>query len=194
MGLGTGAADPDTGVWLFGEDDGNGSLLSDTLNKLGTTTRDAILADRARLTSLEGNVSAWANYTPTLTNFSQGTGGSAALIASWRTENDRVRVRFKCVLGTGGGFGVTGVPIFTLPTPAAALEHPFEPYPGSASLYDLSASTPYLVAVLANNAALDKAQFVPNASGAVASAIGAASPFTWASGDVIRAEFTYRKG
>lgn len=194
MGLGPGHADPDTGVWLFGEDDGNGSLLSDTLNKLGSTTRDAILADRTRLSNLEARVGAWANYTPVLTNFSPGTGGSAALVASWRTENDRVRVRFKCVLGNAGGYGVTGVPIFTLPVPAAALDHPFELYPGSASLYDISATTPYLVAVLANNAALDKAQFVPNASGAVASAIGAAAPFAWASGDVLRAEFTYRKG
>lgn len=194
MALGTGYADPDTGVWLFGEDDGNGSLLSDTLNKLGTTTRDAILADRARLTTLEGRVSAWANYVPVLTNFSMGTGGSAALVASWRTEQDRVRVKFRGVFGNAGGYGVTGIPTFTLPTPAAALDHPYEPYPGSASAYDLSATTPYILAVVANNTDLDKARFVPMNSGAIASAIGTNAPFTWTSGDVIRAEFTYRKG
>lgn len=133
----------------------------------------------------------WINYTPTVANVAVGTGGSAASAFAYKYVQGDVRVRGGLVLGSSGA-SVSGIPTITLPVNRIALVHPFEPVPGALTLYDTSDSRPYSGALAADNANVDKVRLIPTNSGSVTTSIGSTSPFTWAAGDGISVDFTYR--
>jgi len=133
----------------------------------------------------------WITYTPTLAGITIGTGGSAASAWSYKYVLGDIRVKGGAILGSSGG-AVTGVPTITIPANRVALVHPYEATAGGAVLYDTSTTTPYLVTVGTDNTNVDKVRLYPHNSGAVVSAISATVPFTWAAGDAITVDFTYR--
>lgn len=134
--------------------------------------------------------SPWKTFTPTLAGFTVGTGGSASSVSEWRYEGDLVHVRSAYTLGTSGG-AVSGIPKSTLPVAQSALATPYQ-WMGTSILYDTSAATPYITAILAANTSTTEVQVVPVNSGGVASAVSPSAPFVWAAGDRITLDFTYR--
>lgn len=70
-------------------------------------------------TGVFGSSWALANFTPSLTNWTIGTGGSAATTAKYVQMGKMVFVRIKSVLGTSGQ-SVSGEPTFNLPVTASS--------------------------------------------------------------------------
>lgn len=135
----------------------------------------------------------WITYTPTLTNFAIGTGGSAANSCAYRYEQGTVRVNFKFQFGTSG-FSVSGDPIFTLPLNSAALAHTYVKRQGQAELWDSSGASISREAVIYQNAAnLDKVMLygLGTATSGTVYNISSTLPFTWAAADILAGEFTY---
>jgi len=135
----------------------------------------------------------WITYTPTLTNFAIGTGGSAANSCAYRYEQGTVRVSFKFQFGTSG-FSVSGDPIFTLPLNSAALAHTYVKRQGQAELWDSSGASISREAVIYQNAAnLDKVMLygLGTATSGTVYNISSTLPFTWAAADILAGEFTY---
>jgi hypothetical protein len=135
----------------------------------------------------------WITYTPTLTNFAIGTGGSAANSCAYRYEQGTVRVSFKFQFGTSG-FSVSGDPIFTLPLNSAALAHTYVKRQGQAELWDSSGASISREAVIYQNAAnLDKVMLygLGTATAGTVYNISSTLPFTWAAADILAGEFTY---
>lgn len=130
-------------------------------------------------------IGAFATYTPTLTNLTVGNG---TVTARARREGERVRVRFD--LAFGSTTVMSPIPQVSLPTPSI-LSHPFE-YFGEATGFDVSATTPYLMGVLAANASTTTAQIVPSNSGVIASTVNGAAPFSWATGDHLSFDIVYQ--
>lgn len=136
----------------------------------------------------------WIAYTPALTNFAIGTGGSAANSCAYRYEQGTVRVSFKFQFGSSG-FSVSGDPIFTLPpVTSAALTHTYVKRQGQAELWDSSGASISREAVIYQNAAnLDKVMLygLGTATSGTVYNISSTLPFTWAAADILAGEFTY---
>lgn len=135
--------------------------------------------------------SPWISYSPTLTGVAIGTGGSALSTWVYKYVAGDVRIKGGLILGTSGA-SVSGIPTISLPVNRVALLHAYEATLGAATLFDASATTPYLVAVGTDNTNVDRVRFFPHNSGAVATAVSSTVPFTWTSGDAISADFSYR--
>lgn len=130
-------------------------------------------------------IGAFATYTATLVNITLGNGTATARA---RREGERVRVRFDLAFGSTTVMGA--IPQVSLPV-TAVLSHPFE-YFGEATGWDVSATTPWLMGVLAANASTTNVQIVPNNSGAIASTVNGAAPFGWATGDHLSFDISYQ--
>lgn len=133
----------------------------------------------------------WTAYTPTLTNMSVGTGGSAATDFVYRIADGSVTVRYKLILGTAS-FSMTGIPAFTLPVTASALAFPTALYAGTSSIYDVSTTVVTATDVGTVTSDTTRARVLLRGNGGVIGAIGPSAPFVWAAGDVLTGEFTYR--
>lgn len=84
----------------------NGNLDSNNISAGGVTP--------ANLTSGTGSSWAWQAWTPTFTNWTIGTGGSAGTTAVWCQVGKTVFWRLKTILGSSGQ-SVGTAPTFTLP-------------------------------------------------------------------------------
>ncbi|UOE45465.1 hypothetical protein [Agromyces larvae] len=134
----------------------------------------------------------WTAYTPTLTNLNLGSGGSVANQCEWRREGDLIRVRFAFTLGSSGA-SVSGIPAFTLPVTAAALSTPAQLYNGVATLYDLSTTVTYVADIGAVISSVSQARVVARGGGSGAvQPVSGSQPFSWAAGDQLVGEFTYK--
>jgi hypothetical protein len=135
--------------------------------------------------------SGWITYTPaSIAGIAVGTGGSASSVFEYKYAAGDIRYKGRLVLGSSGA-SVSGVPTISVPVNHAALAHAFE-LVGSGVMYDLSGVAPYVVAVLVNSSNVDKIQLAPHNSGVVATAVSATVPFTWAAGDAITFDVTYK--
>ena len=129
----------------------------------------------------------WRVYSASLTGLNVGTGGTN--YAEFRYLAGTIAVRYKFVLGSAG-FSVSTNPNFTLPVGALVGPNPVEAYAGFSSLYDLSATVGFVSMVSAytgGNARI----FILGSAGDYRP-ITSISPFTFASGDVLSGEFTYK--
>lgn len=127
----------------------------------------------------------WASYTPTWTGM---TIGNAVVTAKWRKHGKTVVGSVKMVAGTTTSFssGVT----FSLPVSAVTVES--TPC-GTVVFFDVSAAFD-TVGQVRINSGLAAANIVPIlASGTYLQAVQCSStiPFTWATGDIIWANFCY---
>jgi len=137
--------------------------------------------------------SPWVSYSPTLTNLSEGTGGAALKFAEWRYEGDSVHVKFAVTLGTTGGAFMGTIPTMALPVPAVAFSTPNEYLNVKPlTLYDVSANQTYEGRISAIAASTTTVRLLGAPGTGVAQPITAASPFSWAAGDQVVGEFTYR--
>lgn len=131
--------------------------------------------------------SPWFAYTPTFTAF---TAGASALDFKWRyTGAELVDVDWSIVLAAG--FSVGSTPTFSLPISGQAPSHPHATISMNVSLYDTSAGTPREAYVRANVSSATTVALV-GGSPSTPVTITASTPFTWATGDVLQGQFSYR--
>lgn len=131
-------------------------------------------------------------YTPTLTNLTIGTGGSALTFAEWKRVGQDVWVHFVFTIGTTGP-AVGTIPTMTLPVTAAAFATPNK-YLGGTTYYDVSATATYegRVSAISGSTTAVRLLAFPASGGGPAQPVTAAAPFTWAPGDTFEGDFTYR--
>lgn len=125
-------------------------------------------------------------YTPTLTNIS----GTPTVVARYSVASGVVRGDVQLTL-TGANIG--SGPMVSAPVQAATTAAANKPIIGLAQYSDVSPGGFYFGLVKlesTTNVALMNAQVTGTAIGA-AVYVGAASPFTWATGDVVNINFTY---
>lgn len=136
----------------------------------------------------------WITYTPSLTNISVGTGGSAVSSAVYRFEQGRVRVKFRFVLGSSGSsMGTT--PKMTLPFEVGALNHSYNVFPSDGTMFDFSINSARLLKVVADASSTTVVRFAYIQDGSGGGGLfdypNATTPWTWASGDAISGELVY---
>lgn len=147
----------------------------------------------AHFYSFLGDNTAWQSWTPTFTNWTIGTGGSAGTSAVYAQIGKVVHYRIKSTLGTSGS-SVGSNPYFTLPVAMAtgydnsmigeciALDQPPGHYPG----FILEAT---------NLSQAGKAQMTTIASPGVGPSIiqgfSSTAPFNWTAGDSFRGQGVY---
>lgn len=170
------------GVWIYGEDD-PASPASDLLN-LGQES----ISDQIGLLRAE----AWSSYAPVIGGFALGAGGVSHVVR--RFEGDLVRVRYCFKFGTSGQTFPTG-PSMSLPVAAdPTYLHAYQ-LVGLGDFFDSSATAVYPHYPLLQPGAWNSVQFF--ARGSVTqvgpSALTPMQPFTWAAGDVISGELSYRR-
>jgi len=68
-----------------------------------------------RMTSDTDTSDDFGTWTPSWSNITIGTGGLAANEGQWSVANGEMRIRTRWILGTGGGFAVSGNPTLTMP-------------------------------------------------------------------------------
>jgi hypothetical protein len=127
------------------------------------------------------------SYTPTLTNFTIGTGGSAANSASWTYSGGMLRAWGSAVLGTSGA-SVAGATSLTLPSGFTLASTTTARQIGNVSFND--SGTDYMgtvrpltgtsVALVVDRADTTYRQLTNT---------GSTVPFTWAAGDAIHWDF-----
>lgn len=136
---------------------------------------------------------AWSSpaisYTPTLTNFTIGTGGSASNTANYRYVNGRILVIHRAILGSSG-FSVGTQVSMTLPVAAAAFSSQYKWLEGIGSAYDVSAAG---ISNALNHRfnAFSTTSVIILQNPYIPTNISATSPFTWAAGDVMEGSFWY---
>lgn len=125
-------------------------------------------------------------YTPTLTNIS----GAPAVVARYSIASG---IAYGSVQLTLNGANIGSGPLISTPVQAAAPAAANKPIIGFAQYSDVSPGGFYFGLVKlesTTNVALMNAQVTGTAIGA-AVYVGATSPFTWASGDIVNINFTY---
>lgn len=147
------------------------------------------LYDGAAWGASQGQVTAWVTYSPTLTNFTVGAGGSPISTVRWRYVGTMIEVDYKFVLGTTGA--ITGAPRFTLPVTGAST-YVSPAIRGVGSLIDISAGTIYMSFEAVTTSA-GAATIYYNGSPAPPplANISSTAPFTWAVGDILEGAFTF---
>lgn len=171
------------GVWINGEDD-TYATFSARLNKSVESISTEIGNDRARLDTLEAEISAWTTYTPTFTGLVLGTGGTSFL--RYRTVGGKVEVQFRFTFGTGGSWSNPSIPL-----PSAVLA---SITPQFANLGRGSAATAavfYETTIRYFDSTVGARIYDLTGSPLTFVAIGGAAPFTPASGNTLSGEFTY---
>lgn len=135
----------------------------------------------------------WTTYTPTMTNYTVGTGGSVKNVWEWKYELGLVHVRFRTVLGSSG-FSVapsSSVVSFALPVAMAALQHSFEPLNGTGVITSSTVSDRKIVTFLSDDSDVNEFRVYSVASPDFLP-ITPTSPHTWAAGSRMSGEFTYK--
>lgn len=132
----------------------------------------------------------WISYTPTATNFTIGTGGSAASVFRYRYEDGLVRVRFRATLGTSGA-SVGTTPSFTLPVTSVTPPHRISAYDGVGSALDASAVAVANLFMYDNDNSTTVFRLYTVAATVAAGVITATAPWTWAAGDSIQGDFVF---
>lgn len=173
---------------LVGESKANAAALPSSGNWVGrlitTVDTGAVYVCTATPGTWALLVKPFTTYTPTLTNIT----GTPTVVARWGQVAKRVFVSIDTTL--------TGATIGTDPgwsTPVSARSFAGFPILGHASMYDISP-----VNIVSGNVYLETVDRVTaspiNVAGTYASLnsnTSATVPFTWASGDIIRMEFSY---
>lgn len=132
----------------------------------------------------------WISYTPTFTNFTIGTGGAASNTSSYKYVAGDVRMYGSAVLGTSGASVGTTVS-FTLPVTAQT--PPTNYYYGTAGIMIDSGTTERNIFIRANGTSTTSAQLLnANATTGLPQGVTSTSPWTWAAGDSVNYDFTYR--
>ena len=167
--------------------------------RLGIGTNNQVLtADSAEATGMKWATTAspsytWTAYTPSNTNI---TMGNATEVAEYLAIGDLIFIRY--LLTFGSTTSITGNVNFGLPFNASATISDADigyGYNGRAMLFDLSATkpilgSPYIVTASTYRITPDTETAAYVNGGGV---LQATSPFTWASGDNVQAQFWYRK-
>lgn len=132
----------------------------------------------------------FTSYTPTLTNFTIGTGGVAANTAEFKYSSGKVHVKGRAFIGTSGASVGSGVSL-TLPVNAAAVPFTNILYPGFVTLFDAAPATS-LGFVRSNGTSVSSVSILYQSptTGNPAN-ITSALPWTWAAGDAIYYDFEY---
>lgn len=138
---------------------------------------DAMEAVQAKLGVGAGTIGTWTSYTPTLTNFT-----ASYLDCKYAQINNVMFVSLSITIS-----GMTGIPVVTMPTN-------FESWSMNSNVWLIDAGSGELVA--------ETAQWSPNqiffrnyqVSGALVypANVTNTAPFTWVSGDIIRAGITVK--
>lgn len=148
-------------------------------------THETTLADHeSRLDTLEAG--AWSDWTPTLTNLTQGNG---TVLARYRQFGKTVHYKFRFTLGSTSAVGTS--PRFTLPVA-----------PVNSAPNDYTGSMPMGVVVLTDTGTTNRWGYIQLSSGSTVDIIAfsttgtsvgitATSPHTWASTDIIAVSGTY---
>ncbi len=121
------------------------------------------------------------DYVPTLTNFTIGSSGSAAVSGQYRISGRHVEVEAKAVLGSSGQSVGTG-PTFTLPFTHADDTSTYL-NPGSLIMNDTGANVYHGVLRLASTTTASLSAINAASTYAYLSAVTSAIPMTWAAGD-----------
>jgi len=139
---------------------------------------------------IPNTIGPWTAYNPTLTNLTPGTGG--AIVAAWRKERELIRVQIRVTLGSTG-FTVGTIPTASLPVEMLTPPSPTARLDSATTYYDLSANQSFGgdISCVATSTTTVRLLAWPAASG-LAQAVTAVAPFTFAAGDVLSTEFTYR--
>lgn len=132
----------------------------------------------------------WTAYTPTLTGFTVGTGGSAANVAAYRYVAGRILIRGYAKLGSSGA-SVSGTISVSIPVNRTALNHAYQAYKGIATMFDDSATTNYLAFPAANNASVSAVSLFNSGTNGLRVGSTNIVPFTWAAADAISYDFEY---
>ena len=167
--------------------------------RIGVGANDTVLtADSTASTGLKWAAPAapsytWTAYTPSNSNITIGNGTE---VAEYLAVGDLIFVRY--LLTFGSTTSITGNVNFGLPFNASATISDADigyGYSGRAMLFDLSATkpvlgSPYIVTASTYRITpdIETASYV-NGGGVVQST----TPFTWATGDNVQAQFWYRK-
>lgn len=136
----------------------------------------------------KGWASDWITYTPTLSNFAVGTGGSALSSWKYRYEGGRIRVKFTTIQGSSGASVGTN-PTFSLPFAAATLAHNFEARNGNGIIQNSAVSTLHATMFMADDT--DVNDFRVYYLGPSPTALTATAPHTWAAGSRMDGELVY---
>lgn len=124
----------------------------------------------------------WTSYTPTTTNITLGTGGTAT--GAYVEAGKLIHFRVKVVLGTGGA--LTGSPTVTLPVAASGTRT----VNAVVTMFNTSAASGTATKIGAASNSSTTVLLVRDDASAV---LGASSPFgeAWASGDELLITGTY---
>lgn len=167
----------------------NGSI--ETANLADSAVTTAKLADAsvtpAKLLAGTGSSWAWQTWTPTPSNWTIGTGGSAGTTANYIQIGKTVYAKLKSTLGSSGQ-SVGTLPSFTLPVTASSFYNTTRDPIGPLAMFDIGTATYVGTAMLISTTSVGV--FASNSSGGYVSenAATATVPFTWVAGDGI--EFT----
>ena len=150
-----------------------------TAGQLNAELRDALLG----AFPLGPPDAVWTAWTPTLTNLTLGNGTMAA---AYTRTGRTVHYRFKFTLGSTSTVGTN--PIFTVPVNMAGAYGGDDPV-GDGSIRDASAGITWRIQPWWASAST--LYLLHYAAAGTAAVITATAPFTWATGDVIRASGSY---
>lgn len=120
-------------------------------------------------------------YTPTLSNFTIGSGGNAAVTGTYRLSGKQVEIEASAVLGSSGQSVGTG-PTFTLPFTHADDASTYA-QPGNLTFNDTGASVYMGVARLASATTVSLSCINAASTSAYLAAVTSSLPMTWAAGD-----------
>lgn len=127
----------------------------------------------------ENATAVWANWTPTLTNLTLGSG---VLVAKYQQVGKTVDYRFKFRYGAGSAVGTA--PRFTLPVAPHSTYTADEDNLGTGQLLDAATQLRAAIVYLVSGSTVEIAAF--GSTGAKAS-ITATVPWTWGSADALTA-------
>lgn len=122
-------------------------------------------------------------WTPTWTNISAGTGGSAENAGAWEVANGLMTIETSLTLGTGGGAGVTGVPTLTLPTGWELRRNVARIHPYGLARMSVSGVQFYGVVQSGSPTTLEVMLMRADVNNVRERNISATEPGTWAAGD-----------
>jgi hypothetical protein len=141
--------------------------------------------NNSSLDTTAGNIGgAWLAWTPSLTNWAVGTGGSAALTAYYTQIGKTIHFVLNATLGTSGQSMGTS-PTFSVPVTATSRTH------NLSSQYNVGGAGAFIG--IASVSATTATMFYHAVSGANVKRtnITATAPATWAAGDIVRVSGTY---
>lgn len=141
---------------------------------------------------IHATIGPWKTYAATLTGFNPGTGGGVKNVTEWRREGDLIRVRYVFTFGTSGQTFPT-TPKFSLPVVGTPVGHDYQFYAGVSDLLDVSITGVRKGNVVAdvNSASVVRLTYDMFTGGGYDYPTPTV-PWTWAAGDSMQGEFTYR--